>query len=56
MNGKRCKRQEDLLFGFFTFASKATSGAGHFFAGLALGLISFPTERDVAPEDAQSNN
>jgi len=45
------KRQEGLLFGFFTFASKATSGAGHFLAGLALGLISFPTEQDVAPED-----
>ena len=44
-------RQEGLLFGFFTFASKTTSGAGHFLAGLALGLISFPTEQDVMPED-----
>ena len=41
-------RQEGLLFGFFTFASKTTSGAGHFLAGLALGLISFPTEQDVS--------
>ena len=49
------KRQEGLLFGFFTFASKATSGAGHFFAGLALGLISFPTEREIAPEDISSD-
>ena len=40
-----------MLFGFFTFASKATSGAGHFLAGLALGLISFPIERDVRPEE-----
>ncbi len=48
-------RQEGLLFGFFTFASKSTSGAGHFLAGLALGLISFPIEQDVAPEDIGSD-
>ncbi len=45
------KRQEGLIFSFISFAQKATSGAGHFFAGLALSLISFPTERNVQPVD-----
>jgi GPH family glycoside/pentoside/hexuronide:cation symporter len=45
------KRQEGLIFSFVTFAMKATSGAGHFFAGLALSLISFPTEKNVQPGD-----
>ena len=45
------KRQEGLIFSFISLAQKATSGAGHFFAGLALSLISFPTERNVKPVD-----
>jgi GPH family glycoside/pentoside/hexuronide:cation symporter len=45
------KRQEGLIFSFVTFAMKATSGAGHFFAGLALSIISFPTEEAVKPGD-----
>ena len=48
---KTGKRQEGLIFSFVTFAMKATSGAGHFFAGLALSVISFPTEDDVKPGD-----
>jgi Na+/melibiose symporter-like transporter len=45
------KRQEGLIFSFIGFASKATSGVGHFLAGLALSLISFPTTENVKPED-----
>ena len=37
------KRQEGLIFSFIGLASKATSGVGHFLAGLTLSLISFPT-------------
>lgn len=43
------KRQEGALFGFFNFANKATSGVGHLVAGVALSLISFPTDRSVRP-------
>lgn len=43
------KRQEGLLFGFFTLASKSTSGVGSFLAGLVLAAIAFPTEQAVAP-------
>ncbi len=45
------KRQEGLIFSFVTFAMKATSGVGHFLAGLALSLISFPTTENVRPQD-----
>ena len=45
------KRQEGLIFSFISFASKATSGVGHFLAGLALSLISFPTTENVKPQD-----
>jgi GPH family glycoside/pentoside/hexuronide:cation symporter len=46
----RCgKRQEGLLFGFFTLASKSTSGLGNFLAGMVLAYIAFPTELAVAP-------
>jgi Na+/melibiose symporter-like transporter len=48
----RCgKRQEGLLFGFFTLASKSTSGLGSFLAGMVLAYIAFPTELEVAPGD-----
>ena len=49
------QRQEGMLFGFLTLATKATSGAGQFLAGLALALIAFPTEQDVAPGDIEPN-
>ncbi len=46
----RCgKRQEGLLFGFFTLASKSTSGIGSFLAGITLSFIAFPTDLDVVP-------
>ncbi len=45
------KRQEGLIFSFIGFASKATSGVGHFLAGLTLSLISFPTTENVKPQD-----
>lgn len=46
----RCgKRQEGLLFGFFTLASKSTSGMGSFLAGIVLSYIAFPTQLEVAP-------
>ncbi|TDJ46007.1 MAG: hypothetical protein E2O52_05645 [Gammaproteobacteria bacterium] len=46
----RCgKRQEGLLFGFFTLASKSTSGLGSFLAGMTLSFIAFPTDLEVAP-------
>ena len=48
----RCgKRQEGLLFGFFTLASKTTSGIGSFLAGITLSFIAFPTKMEVAPGD-----
>jgi Na+/melibiose symporter-like transporter len=51
----RCgKRQEGLLFGFFTLASKSTSGMGSFLAGIALSYIAFPTELQVAPGEVPS--
>jgi len=50
---RNCKQASarKVWFSFISFAQKATSGAGHFFAGLALSLISFPTERNVQPVD-----
>jgi Na+/melibiose symporter-like transporter len=43
----------------FTVFFKATSGVGHFLAGLALAMISFPTDQDVSagdiPEDVLFN-
>jgi Na+/melibiose symporter-like transporter len=45
------KRQEGLIFSFIGFASKATSGVGHFLAGLTLSLIAFPTTENVKPQD-----
>ena len=47
------QRQEGMLFGFFSLAAKATSGAGQFLAGVALAVIAFPTDRDVAAEDVE---
>jgi Na+/melibiose symporter-like transporter len=56
---KTGKRQEGLIFSFIGLASKATSGVGHFLAGLALSLISFPTSENVTanevPEDVIFN-
>ena len=49
------KRQEGLIFSFIGFASKATSGVGHFLAGLALSLISFPTTENIRPQDIPSD-
>jgi GPH family glycoside/pentoside/hexuronide:cation symporter len=43
------KRQEGLLFGFFTLASKSTTGLGSFLAGMVLSAIAFPTDSAVAP-------
>jgi Na+/melibiose symporter-like transporter len=40
-------RQEGLLFGFFNFASKATSGLGQLLAGITLSLVAFPTKETV---------
>ena len=45
------KRQEGLIFSFIGLAGKATSGVGHFLAGLTLSLISFPTTENVKPQD-----
>jgi len=48
-----------LIFSFIGLASKATSGVGHFLAGLALSLISFPTSENVnaneVPDDVIFN-
>ncbi len=47
------RREEGLFFAARTFASKATSGVGAFFAGVALDLINFPTDAspgEVPPE------
>jgi len=47
------RREEGLFFAARTFAAKATSGIGAFFAGIALDLISFPrgaTPGSVDPE------
>ncbi len=41
------RREEGLFFAARTFAAKATSGVGAFFAGVALDFISFP--KDAAP-------
>ena len=41
------RREEGLFFAARTFAAKATSGVGAFFAGIALQIIEFPT--DAAP-------
>jgi Na+/melibiose symporter-like transporter len=49
------QRQEGMLFGFLTLATKATSGAGQFLAGLALALIAFPTGQDVSPGGIEPN-
>ena len=45
------KRQEGLIFSFIGLAGKATSGVGHFLAGLTLSLISFPTTENVTAKD-----
>ncbi len=38
------RREEGLFFAARTFAEKATSGLGAFFAGIALEIIQFPTD------------
>jgi Na+/melibiose symporter-like transporter len=43
------RREEGLFFAARSFAAKATSGVGAFFAGVALDIINFP--RDAAPGD-----
>ena len=45
------KRQEGLIFSFVGLAGKATAGLGHFLAGLALSLISFPTTENLQAQD-----
>ncbi len=47
------RREEGLFFAARTFAAKATSGLGAFFAGVALDIISFP--RDAAPGDVPAD-
>ncbi len=49
------KRQEGLLFGFFTLASKSTSGIGSFLAGLTLSAIAFPIGDSVTPGDVDAD-
>ena len=49
------KRQEGLIFSFVTLAGKATSGIGHFLAGLALSVISFPITENVQPGEIPSD-
>jgi len=47
------RREEGLFFAARTFAAKATSGVGAFFAGIALQIIDFPTDAkpgEVDPE------
>jgi Na+/melibiose symporter-like transporter len=47
------RREEGLFFAARTFAAKATSGIGAFFAGVALDVIHFPkgaVPGSVAPE------
>jgi Na+/melibiose symporter-like transporter len=44
-------RQEGLLFGFFNFASKATSGVGQLLAGITLSIANFPTEKGLLASD-----
>jgi Na+/melibiose symporter-like transporter len=47
------RREEGLFFAARTFAAKATSGIGAFFAGIALDLIAFP--RDAAPGEVSAD-
>jgi Na+/melibiose symporter-like transporter len=47
------RREEGLFFAARTFAAKATSGVGAFFAGVALDFINFPRDADpgeVSPD------
>jgi Na+/melibiose symporter-like transporter len=47
------RREEGLFFAARTFAAKATSGVGAFFAGVALDIIDFPKDAipgEVSPE------
>ncbi len=47
------RRQEGIFFGALAFSGKASSGLGHAIAGVALDLISFPTnaDRGTVPPD-----
>lgn len=47
------RREEGLFFASRTFAAKATSGLGTFFAGIALDLIAFP--RGATPSEVPAD-
>jgi Na+/melibiose symporter-like transporter len=46
------RRQEGVFFGAVAFAGKSASGIGSLLAGVALGVIAWPTGADPPPTDA----